>query len=264
MDGLLGVLSGRRVDAIEVTASPTLQRSPSYAVPPWFALSVDDPGVYAPYRSTRSGCVPTSRRRSRERCGVDGVLRHGLPDGPGDAVKVLLALLAVLGLGWAFFTQVVGTHITDCGFDATGAYAKVRVNNLLGSSAHKQRVYVDFYLKGSPVQEGPYSASFTFVSVPAHGRGTSVAHGRFPLHGSFGNPTADDLHVKGRTVYVAGRHFGSHGRPSFGPTFFVDNETADPHLVSKKYAVKHKGGVSIETVPDDPNSLRCEITGDGW
>ncbi len=30
--------------------------------------------------------------------------------------------------GFLFVTQVVGTHITDCGFDANGAYAEVRAN----------------------------------------------------------------------------------------------------------------------------------------
>jgi hypothetical protein len=149
-----------------------------------------------------------------------------------------------LGLGiWGFMTQAVGTHITDCGFDANGAYAKVRVNNLLGG-AHEQRVYVDFYVQGSP--EAPYEATSAGVMVPAHGRGTSVMHERFPPHGSFKNPTAPDPKIEGRTVYVLGR---GHDNPRF---------------VTKKVALKNRGWVSIETVPDDKNSLSCAITGDGW
>jgi hypothetical protein len=34
--------------------------------------------------------------------------------------------------------------------------------------------------------------------------------------------------------------------------------------VSKEFALKHPKRISVETVPDDPNSLLCSITGDGW
>lgn len=50
--------------------------------------------------------------------------------------------VAVVGVSvWGFTTQVVGTHVTACGVDSQGAYAKVRLNNLLGG-VPDQDVYV--------------------------------------------------------------------------------------------------------------------------
>src|SRR4051812_32878831 len=82
-----------------------------------------------------------------------------IPDSAGLGRLVRLALLGLPGRDVAiwgsfqFFTQVVGTHITDCDFDANGAYAEVRVNNLLGWVPHRQEVWVDFYLDGREFAE---------------------------------------------------------------------------------------------------------------
>src|SRR5436190_2414304 len=85
--------------------------------------------------------------------------------GDGTEGRSRLALwslgIAATGFGiWAFFTQVwVGTHITDCGFDANGAYAEVRAN-LLG----EQEVWVDFLLDGRPyTYAGRYDVRGTTV-----------------------------------------------------------------------------------------------------
>lgn len=141
--------------------------------------------------------------------------------------------VAVLGVGvWGFQTQAVGQHITECHFDARGAYAKVRVNNLLGG-ADTQQVWVNFSLPG---ESEPFESGFTSVTVPAHGRVTAVVHSQFPSR---------DLNVKGRTVYMTVKHYEV------------------PQFVTKKFALEHPGPTDAETVPDD-NSLHCSYGGDGY
>src|SRR4051812_7994975 len=83
--------------------------------------------------------------------------------------------VAVLGVGvWGFTTQASGVHITECRFDAQGAYAKVRVNNLL-AGAHQQELFVKFYVVGSHLDpRAPYEGTIAEVMVPAHGQGTAV------------------------------------------------------------------------------------------
>jgi hypothetical protein len=147
--------------------------------------------------------------------------------------------VALLGAGiWGFSTQVVGMHVTECGFDSKGAYAKVRVNNLLGG-ADDEHVYVDFSLKGEPAFES-YEVGLAVVHKPAHGSVTAVIRERYPPPRI---PTGEgpDFIVQGRTVYVLGR---GHEQPRF---------------VTKKVALEHRG-VSIEKVPDDPSVLRCTVT----
>jgi hypothetical protein len=109
---------------------------------------------------------------------------------PGDGTEGRSRRLALLPLGiaatgfgiWGFF-QVGSTHITDCGFDANGAYAKVHVS-LLGA----QEVWVDFLLDGRQyTYAGRYNA-----------RGTTVLRAPFPRQ--------DGYHISGRTVYVDGTH----------------------------------------------------------
>jgi hypothetical protein len=66
--------------------------------------------------------------------------------------RLVLALIGVAAVGfgiWGFTPRVVGEHVTDCGFDAHGAYAKVRVNNL-PSGAREQALYVALYVEQYP------------------------------------------------------------------------------------------------------------------
>ncbi|HET7741423.1 MAG TPA: hypothetical protein VFL67_12315 [Mycobacterium sp.] len=137
--------------------------------------------------------------------------------------------VAVLGVGiWGFHTQVIGGHVTECGFDSQGAYAKVRVNNLLGGDNYRM-AYVFFSVAGQPEAYGERGVR---VHEPAHGHGTGVAHAGFPPHGS----------VAGHTVYVLGRSYDH------------------PRFVTKKVALKLKHHrVSIETVPANPSVLRCRV-----
>lgn len=126
--------------------------------------------------------------------------------------------LAIWG-GFQFFTQAVGTHITDCGFDANGAYAEVRANNLLGA----QEVWVDFYLDGT---QYTYAGAYDV-------RGTTVLRAPFPRE--------DGYHVSGRTVYVDGTHRGQ-------VTF-----------VTRKFAEAHPGRTLTEVVPDAGHTLSCRF-----
>jgi hypothetical protein len=152
--------------------------------------------------------------------------------------------------GWGFSTQAVGVHVTECGFDSKGAFAKFRINNLLGGADARQQVFIDFSVDGSHPEKGshfqpgvdpyPYAAGFTIVAVPAHGRVTGVVHAEFPARG---------LQVEGRTVYVLGRRSG---------------DVADVKFVTEKVAQEHPHGVRVETVPDDPGSLHCSYGDDGF
>ena len=90
--------------------------------------------------------------------------------------------IAATGFGiWGFFQLFVGTHITGCGFDANGAYAEVRANNLLGAS----EVWVDFFLDGRGIG---YAGAYNV-------RGTTVLRAPFP-------PKDHHHPISGRTVYV--------------------------------------------------------------
>ena len=147
-----------------------------------------------------------------------------------------VAAALVFGIG-SFVTRPFGAQITECGFDAHGAYAKFRANNLTGFFAHEQPMIVHFYVKGDHSAETRgYDLEFVDVMVPALGRGTAVAHGRFPPLRS---------KVEGRTVY---RVPWFNGKERVG---------------TKRSAMKHTvGRTSIETVPDDPNVLRCTVERD--
>jgi hypothetical protein len=147
---------------------------------------------------------------------------------PVDRALVLGLLgISALGFGiWQFFTQAVGTHITDCGFDANGAYAEVRINNLLGG-AHQDEVWVDFYLDGRQ-----YTYAGTYPRVPAHGRGRTVVRAGLPR---------EDDHVSGRTVYV--------------------DATDRRHVtfVTKRFAEANPRTTVTEVVPDASHTLSCRF-----
>lgn len=137
------------------------------------------------------------------------------------------AIAAVVGVSTAGFSQAVGAHITGCGFDATGAYANVRVDNVLGVFPHKQEVWVDFSVDGRQ-----YTYRGGDVPVPALGHGKIALHAPFPNAGH---------HVSGRTVYTT---------VSFhGPTQFV----------TKRYAEAHQGKTWKEVVPDASHTLSCRF-----
>jgi hypothetical protein len=125
------------------------------------------------------------------------MFRMNAGDGTVGRRRLALWLLGIAATGfgiWAFFTQVVGTRITECGFDANGAYAEVRAG-LLGDS----EVWVDFYLDGREyTYAGRYDVGFrTVIRAP------------FPRKG----------HVSGRTVYVDATH---HGQVKFVTRKFAE------------------------------------------
>jgi hypothetical protein len=102
--------------------------------------------------------------------------------------------IAATGFGiWGLF-HLFGTHITDCGFDANGAYAEVRA---MGAS----EVWVDFYLDGT---QYTYAGAYNV-------RGTTVLRAPFPRE--------DHHHISGRTVYVDGTH---HGQVKFVTRKFAE------------------------------------------
>jgi hypothetical protein len=136
--------------------------------------------------------------------------------------------IAALGVGlsgcFLLFTQV-GTHITDCGFDADGSYAKVRANRLLGV----QEVWVDFSLDG---KQYAYAGAYNV-------RGTTVLRVPFPRE------EEDGFHVSGRTVYVDTTH----------------HKHNPDHIryVTRKFSEAHPHTTGTEVVPDSSHTLSCRF-----
>jgi hypothetical protein len=56
-----------------------------------------------------------------------------------------------------------GGHVTECGVDAKGPYAKVRVNNYVGGRVDDERVNVEFTYDGYAYGGGNDSSTATFV-----------------------------------------------------------------------------------------------------
>ena len=138
----------------------------------------------------------------------------------GIIAVVVLGAAVALGLGIREWRM--GTHITDCGFDANGAYAEVRVGNLLG----EPEVWVDFYLDG---RQYTYAGDYNVNR-------TTVIRAPFPL------PRQDGYHVSGRTVYVIRRV----GHP-FGK------------FVTRKFAEAHPALTRTEVVPAAGHTLSCRF-----
>lgn len=148
------------------------------------------------------------------------MFRRKAGDGTGGRSRLVLWLLGIAATGfgvWGVF-QFVGTRITDCGFDANGAYAKVHVNSLLGDP----EVWVDFYLDG---REYTYAGRYDV-------RGTKVLRAPFP---------PKDHYVSGRTVYAV--------RNPAHP-FTVK-------FVTRKFAEAHRDLARPEVVPDAGHTLSC-------
>lgn len=162
---------------------------------------------------------------------------------PKARVWVVVAVVATSVLGVASYKmRRDDVHLTACGFDSQGAYAKVRVDNWLGLSARQRLVDVSFSFRGGqPVDENGYGGAGRSLAVPALGHVTAVLHGPFPPQASPGHPVSQDDTVQGRTVY----RYSAHGHQ---------------RLVTKRFAVRHPGATQVETVPTDPRALQCDVS----
>jgi hypothetical protein len=155
----------------------------------------------------------------------------------GQSLRTGLIGAAVGGLViWGVMTQAVGADVTECGFDAHGTYARVRVNNVLGG-AQEQPVTVDFRLDGAAE---PYATSTDWPQAPAHSRLTTVLHAYFPpsvVRLEDGTTTI----VEGRTVYRETHRTGK--------------------FVTREFAEEHPHRTQRETVPEDW-TLDCSVRDD--
>jgi hypothetical protein len=151
-------------------------------------------------------------------------------DGTKERSRLARWLLGIGGTGvglsgcFLLFTQG-GMQVTDCGFDAHGAYAKVRVNHLLGWR-HDQEVWIDFYLDG---KQFAYAGRYDLV-VPVFGDGSAVVQAGFP---------SPNHHVTGRRVYVDLTH------------------RKQVTFVTKEFADAHPHNTDTEVVPDASHTLSC-------
>jgi hypothetical protein len=156
-----------------------------------------------------------------------------------QSLRIALIGAVVCGLGFlALLRWGVGQHLTACGFDSNGVYAKVRVNNLLWGP-DGEHVFVDFSIAGAPDR---YQEGTVHVQKPAHGSITAVVHERFPPP-RIPTENGPDLVVAGRTVYA------------FRPSHHVGR------FVSQRFAEAHPRRTEAEVIPDDPSTLRCTLRG---
>jgi hypothetical protein len=85
---------------------------------------------------------------------------------PGIAVSAVVLVVGIWSLnGW------FGGHVTECGFDAKGAYAKVRVGSLvggLGSMEHESVSVLFTY------DDAKYATGGATVKAPVLGTTTTV------------------------------------------------------------------------------------------
>jgi hypothetical protein len=139
-------------------------------------------------------------------------------------LAVWLLGIAATGFGIWGYLQFVPPHITDCGFDANGAYAEVRVSGM----ANEREVWVDFLLDGRQFADGGWT-----VQAPILGLARTVLRASFPR--------ADGYHVKGRRVYVDATHRGQ------------------VRFVTRKLAEAHPARTLTEVVPGPGHALSCRF-----
>jgi hypothetical protein len=150
-------------------------------------------------------------------------------------VARLIAVVAALGLGlWGIVAWHAwhGEHVTECGVDAHGPYAKVGYNSF-GDGLVKPAdpLRVDFYYDGAW-----YSVRGGSVKISVLGSTTTVVHGAWPPRvvnlGADGGP-------KGKIVvqgFEAGGHWVNTGKglqktyPNLRPKFKALVEPNDKSL----------------------------------
>ncbi len=162
------------------------------------------------------------------------------------ALRWLLGIV-VLGLGiWTLNTRVLGEHITECGFDANGPYAKVRINGLVGhlGSTSSKKVHVDFTYDGAwyLTTDGLETSE---VDLPVLGTATTVVHGTYP-------PRVIDLHWVG----------GPKGKITVEGHEVVHRDDRFPFtLVPADFVAQHPHHRTVEEiVPDDLQRIGCSIS----
>lgn len=189
------------------------------------------------------------------------------------ALVVIAAIIAVLiaGIWWYRRPAGPGAHITECGFDKNGPYAKVRVSSLgggLGAEDH-ERFGVYFAYDGER-----YAINVARVKVPVLGSTTVVLPGVYPPH-VINSDGSGSITVEGRTVYRdvdvrVNRHIpdkwaahhdllASNGArvTAFRPKSAVHK----PGQHGPRTLLAHK-----ETLPDDLGKIGCYLDPppDGW
>jgi hypothetical protein len=119
------------------------------------------------------------------------------------ALVVMAVIVAVLVGGIWWYRGWFGGHVTECGVDAKGPYAKVRVGSLLGGrgSIKHEGVSVLFTYDGHG-----YALGGSRVKVPMFGSTTVFVRGTWP-------PRVIDLDYDGGPkgkITVPGRAVGGH------------------------------------------------------
>lgn len=180
-------------------------------------------------------------------------------DEPNATAVAAIGLIGavVLGLGIVALRPLMGpgrVHVTECGFDAYGPYAKVRVASLwggLGTTDHAQ-VSVAFTYDGAWYGD---DGAYIRVKLPVLGTSTGVVHGTYPPRvipprwsGRNGK-----IIVEGRTVYRVADGFGDR------------EENWPGRLVTKEFVARqlqlhpHRFVADEEIVPDDLHRISCSV-----
>jgi hypothetical protein len=158
----------------------------------------------------------------------------------GTAVAVL-----VLVTGIRSFAGWFGGHVTECGVDAKGAYAKVHVGSVLGGWGIKHEgVGVEFTYEGHG-----YGGGGSRIEVPTFGSTTTFERGHWPprvinLDYDGGPKDEGKITVPGR---VAGGHWVNtdpslkQSYPKLRPHFKPLIEPNDKSLLGCKVAAPTNG-----------------------
>lgn len=166
--------------------------------------------------------------------------------------------VVVLGLGvFALLRSFMGpgsVHVTECGFDEYGPYAKVRVTSRfggLGSTAHAQ-VNVAFTYDGAWYGD---DGSYTRVKLPVLGSATAVVHGKYPppVIPTHWSGLKHEITVEGRTVYRIPNSFGD--RDEHWPGRLVSKDVVE----RRSRLHPHTFVAYKEIVPDDLSRIRCSV-----
>jgi hypothetical protein len=157
----------------------------------------------------------------------------------GTAVAVLVL---VTGIWW--YAGWFGGHVTECGVDANGPYAKVRVGSLWGGQGVKHEgVGVEFTYDGHG-----YGGGGSKIEVPTFGSTTTFVRGTWPprvINLDYDGGPKGKVTVPARVAGGYWWHTGD-GLPKFHPW-------VRPHF-------------KVFVVPNDKSLLGCKVVAptNGW
>lgn len=88
--------------------------------------------------------------------------------------------VAVLGLGISEMAAWFGAHVTECGVDAAGPYATIRVSSLVGGLGAVDHQSINVFFTYDGARYATTRSTTVTVKVPVLGSTTTVVRGEYP------------------------------------------------------------------------------------